>query len=123
MRTGSLLSGAALLAITAAVHSLLGERRLLQPVLRRPAGLLASSDLARFVLRFAWHLTSLTWLVLAIVLTTLALQPASMLKSTATATGIAFTFAGTFDAIASRGRHVGWPLLMGIGVVALLAAV
>jgi hypothetical protein len=38
------------------------------------------------------------------------------------ATGVAFTTAGIFDAIGSRGRHVGWPLLTAIGVASLLAA-
>jgi hypothetical protein len=122
MRESFLLLAAALLLITAAAHSLLGERRLLQPLLRHPAGPLASSSLARFVLRFAWHLTSLTWFVLAIVLLAFASQPAHAFQYAALATGVAFTAAGVFDAIGSRGRHVGWPLLAAIGVASLLAA-
>jgi hypothetical protein len=34
---------------------------------------------------------------------------------------VAFTGVGLFDAVASRGRHIGWPLLTGIGVAALLS--
>jgi hypothetical protein len=112
---------AALLVLTAIVHSTLGERRLLKPLLAHASGILASS-LARFVLRFAWHLTSLSWLVLASILLTLGFQPEHALAGALAATGVAFTTAGIFDAIGSRGRHVGWPLLTAIGVASLLAA-
>jgi hypothetical protein len=36
-------------------------------------------------------------------------------------TGAAFTGVGLFDLICSRGRHVGWPLLTGIGIAVLLS--
>jgi hypothetical protein len=34
---------------------------------------------------------------------------------------VAFTGIGLFDAVATRGRHVGWPLLTAIGIAALLS--
>jgi hypothetical protein len=115
-----LVASAALLALTAIVHSVLGERYLLKPLFRQTHGILASS-LARFVLRFAWHLTSLSWLVLAIILLAFQFQSAQAMSIALLATGIAFTIAGVFDAFGSRGRHIGWALLTGIGVAALLA--
>jgi hypothetical protein len=111
---------AALLIATAAVHSLLGERLLIAPLLARGEGILAGK-LARFVLRFAWHLTSLSWAVLALILIQLVHDPVSARWWAAASTGAAFTGAGLFDLIYSRGRHLGWPLLTGVGVAAFLS--
>ena len=120
MSDGLLCTAAILLVITAFAHSVLGERRLIGPVLARREGVLAS-DLARVVLRFAWHLTSVTWAILALILVQLARDPATARFWAAVGTGVAFTGVGLFDAIATRGRHVGWPLLAAIGIAALLS--
>jgi len=98
-----------------------GELRLLKPLLAHRKGVLASVP-GRFVLRFAWHLTSLSWLVLAVILLLLCFQPEHALEGALVIAGISFVAAGVFDAICSRGRHIGWPLLTAIGVAALLAA-
>ena len=120
MSDGLLCTAAVLLVITAFVHSVLGERRLIGPLLARREGVLAS-DLARFVLRFVWHLVSVNWAILALILVQLARDPATARFWAAVGTGVGFTGAGLFDAIATRGRHVGWPLLAGIGIAALLS--
>jgi hypothetical protein len=114
------VAGAALLILTSIVHSTLGERHLLKPLYRQTSGILAS-NLARFIFRFAWHLTSLTWLVLAVILLAFQFQPAHAMSIALIATGAAFTAAGVFDAFGSRGRHIGWPLLTAIGIAASLA--
>jgi len=80
-----------------------------------------TEELSRVVLRFAWHLTSVTWAILALILVQLARDPATARFWAAAGTGVAFTGVGLFDAIATRGRHVGWPLLAGIGIAALLS--
>jgi hypothetical protein len=116
------LVAAMLLMVTACVHSVLGERRLIGPLVARRDGILAS-DLARFVLRFAWHLTSVTWLALGLILVQLVRNPATVRVWAVAAIGVAFTGVGLFDAVASRGRHIGWPLLAGIGIAALLSLV
>jgi hypothetical protein len=115
-----LATAAGLLIFTAFVHSLLGERRLMGPLLARREGVLASG-LARFILRFVWHLLSISWIVLALILAQLIRDPSTARHWAAAGTGVAFTGAGLFDAVASRGRHIGWPLLTGIGIVALLS--
>jgi len=120
MSNGLLLVAAMLLMVTAFVHSVLGERRLIGPLVARRDGIL-SSDLARLILRFAWHLTSVTWLVLGLILVQSVRNPATARLWAAAATGVAFAGVGLFDAVASRGRHVGWPLLTGIGIAALLS--
>jgi hypothetical protein len=117
---GLLITASVLLVFTTFAHSLLGERRLIGPLLARREGVLAS-ELARVVLRFAWHLTSVTWLVLALILVRLVRDPATVRLWAAAGTGVAFTGVGLVDAVASRGRHVGWPLLTAIGIAALLS--
>ncbi|MGA2003456.1 MAG: hypothetical protein ABSG70_08745 [Terriglobales bacterium] len=114
------LLAAMLLMVTASVHSVLGEQRLIRPLFARREGILAS-ELARFVLRFAWHLTSITWLVVGLILVQLVRSPTTARFWAVAATGVAFTGVGLFDAVASRGRHIGWPLLTGIGVATLLS--
>ncbi len=109
---------AALLLLTAAAHSLLGERRLIGPLTRGGQGLLAS-PYARFVLRAAWHVTSLSWIVLAVALVATTAFPGPATDYTLLATGTAFTAAGVIDVIGSKGRHIGWPLLLAIGLTAL----
>jgi hypothetical protein len=122
-----LIISVSLLGLTAAVHSLLGERRLLRPLLRKTdpgqTNVILNSTLGRFLIRFAWHLTSLSWLVLAASLLTLQFQPEQALRNTLVATGVVFTAAGIFDAFGSKGRHIGWPLLTAIGIAALMATI
>jgi hypothetical protein len=120
MPNGLVLVAAVLLIVTAFVHSVLGERRLIGLLIARRDGILAS-DLARFILRFAWHLTSVTWLVLGLILIQFVRNPTTARFWAVAATGVAFTGIGVFDAVATRGRHVGWPLLAGIGIAALLS--
>jgi hypothetical protein len=120
MSNGLLFTAAVLLVVTAFAHSVLGERRLIGPLLARREGVLASG-LARVILRFAWHLTSLTWAVLALILVQLVRDPATARFWAAAGTGVAFTSIGLYDAVATRGRHVGWPFLTAIGIAALLS--
>jgi hypothetical protein len=103
MSNGLLFTAAVLLVVTAFAHSVLGERRLIGPMLARREGVLAS-DLVCVILRFAWHLTSVTWVVLALILVQLVRNPATARVWAAAGTGVAFTGIGLFDAVASRGR-------------------
>jgi len=117
---GLIFTAAVLLLVTAFAHSFFGEKRLIGPMLRSQEGVLAN-DLARVIIRFAWHLTSMTWIVLALILVRLVREPATLRLWVAAGTGVAFTCAGLVDAVASRGRHLGWPLLTAIGILALFS--
>ena len=83
------------------------------------AGWLANSH--SFSFAFAWHLTSVTWAVLALILIQLVRDAVTARWWAAASTGVVFTAVGLFDAIYSRGRHAGWPLPAGIGLAALLS--
>jgi len=116
-----LILAAGLIVITLAIHSILGERRLIGPILADRSGVLASA-LARAVVRFAWHLTSAIGFIVAVSLVAIALRPTSVSAVLTLATATVFITAGLVDAIGSQSRHIGWPLLVLIGLAALLAA-
>lgn len=113
---------AGLLVLTGIVHSLLGEWRLITPLLRARRGILAS-DQARFLLRLTWHGFSVLMVLLALILLAMVWRPEAVLQVTLGATGAAFLTFGLVDVVATRGRHIGWPLLTAIGAVALIALV
>ena len=109
---------AALILLTMAVHSLLGQKRLITPLLGSDEGILGR-PLARFLIPFAWHLTSAIGCIVAAILLAWAWAPEHARTVGIAATGIIFTAAGIYDAVGSRGEHIGWPLLVAIGATAL----
>ena len=118
-----LLMAAALCAITALVHSIAGEQRLIGPLLASDNGALAdplAHPLARQVARFAWHWTSVLWLLVGGFL---ALSAYGHIESYGLllAVGISHVAMGIADAFLTRGQHIGWPLITIIGVLTLLA--
>src|SRR6516164_368095 len=98
---------AILILSTALVHSVVGEKRLITPLLAmRHEGIL-KSDLSRVLIRLAWHITSLSWLVLAAILVSFVLNKGEAFHCSLFAVGISFTAAGIYDAFASKGKHIG----------------
>jgi hypothetical protein len=108
------LSAAAMI-LTALAHSVVGEMRLIGPLLARRIDLL--SGYRASLVRAAWHFTSLLMVVTALVVGWPG-TPAPLVKIT----GVLWLFAGVLDAILTRGKHVGWPLLSAAGVLALVGA-
>ncbi len=109
---------AALILLTMAVHSLLGQKRLIQPMLDIDQGVLAR-PLARFLIPFAWHLTSAIGCIVAAILLAWAWAPDHARTIGLAATATVFTAAGVYDAVGSRREHIGWPLLSAIGLIAI----
>jgi hypothetical protein len=121
-----LYCAAALAALTAVVHSAVGERRILGPVLDagEPGPRILKSPLARSILRFAWHFTSISWLAVAAVFVILAGLPAPVqTRAIVIVLGGSFVLMAVISVAISRGRHIGWPLLAAIGLTALAALV
>ncbi|WP_422061105.1 hypothetical protein [Sphingopyxis sp.] len=107
---------AAFMATTALVHGFLGERRLIQPLLTLDQGIM-NVDLARKVFRLAWHALSLLMLVSAASV----VWPGTP-QSLILVIGAAWTATGLFDAVYTRGKHIGWPFLTGSGIFAIIGA-
>lgn len=122
MTNPTLLLAAVLAVVLGGVHSWLGERRLIGPLLDpdRREGLLARSAFSRQVLRFAWHLTSVAWWGMGAVLALLAVSPLDTQGRLAVA-AVAGTFlvTGAVILITSKGRHLAWPVFVAIAGLSL----
>jgi hypothetical protein len=106
---------ALVMALTAIAHSIVGEKRLIGPLLALKIDLL--SGYRANLVRFAWHFTSLLMIVTAL----LVAWPGTPVLLI-TITGAMWLVAGVGDAILTRGKHIGWPLLSAAGLLALLGA-
>jgi hypothetical protein len=104
-----------LLAMTMCVHSVMGQRRLVRPLLDEGAGVMRH-PLARFIVPFAWHLTSFIGLIVAAILFAWAWAPDQARTVGLAMAGIVFTASGIIDAVGSRGKHIGWPPLTLVGL-------
>ena len=107
---------AAFMVTTAGVHSVLGYRRLIVPLLRRREGPL-SDALTRRIIRFAWHATAVLMLISAA-----AVAWPGTPKQLIIVIGLSWLATGLFDAAYTKGRHIAWPALSGAGILALIGA-
>lgn len=108
---------------TGIIHSWLGERRLIGPLLspHKRTGLLEKSWFSRQVLRFAWHLTTVAWWGLAAIMAGLSMTPlndqSSMVLIIVAVTMLATGMATLFF---TRGRHLAWPIFLTIAALCML---
>lgn len=110
----ALLGSAALIVATAAIHSVLGERRVISRVRSIDPAVL-SPRLAR-MLAFTWHVASVYMLLTAATVA----WPGSP-RSLVRLIGATYLALGFIALWRSRGRHVSGPLFTGAGVLALVA--
>lgn len=120
LQQAALTLSSLLIVMTMCVHSALGQRRLMRPLLNEGHGVM-QRPLARFIVPFAWHLTSFIGLIVASILFAWAWAPDQALTTGLAMTGLVFTVSGVWDAIGSKGQHVGWLPLTLIGLCALAA--
>ena len=110
----------ALIFVLGAAHSYLGERYLLSRLLRRDnlPKLLGGTAFTKRTLRFAWHVTTVAWWGLAVLL-------AQAADGQLTAIDVARTIGWTAILSAllplafTRGRHLSWIVMLVIGALAL----
>ena len=107
---------AAVLALAIGVaHSWLGERYVLMRLFRRQniPHLFGSDDFTKRTLRFAWHLTTVSWFGAAALLLILASSPldasARLLSRAIAAT---FLVSAVIALVGSRGRHLSWAVFL-----------
>lgn len=122
MINSALVMAAVLAIVLGVVHSWLGERRLIGPLLAPDTreGVLARSAFSRSVLRFAWHITSVAWWGMGAVLALLATMPLDAQgKLAVAAIAVTFLITGIVILITSRGRHLAWPVFVAIAGLSL----
>jgi len=124
MTQTTLLLLAALLAFAVGLaHSVLGEKYILIRLFRRPdlPKLFGDATFTARTLRFAWHLTTIAWWGFGAML---VLASRGLLSARNTLLVLAATMAATavMILVASRGRHLAWPVFLAIAIVSLWAA-
>ena len=126
MNSVMIYAAAILVTITAGAHSILGERRLIGPLLstyQSEPGVL-QNELARRILRYAWHATSLSWIAAAAILIIAGtLLPLPQGRLIVLVIGVSFLVMALVSITISRGRHIGWPFLAASGIAALGALI
>ena len=104
------------------IHSWLGERILLGPLLAegRRAGLLEKSAFARNVLRFAWHITTIAWWGMGAVLLAFSrMTPDAGMRTGLIILAGTFFLTGVIVLTVSRGRHLAWPVFLAIAALSI----
>lgn len=112
-----------LLLLVSVAHSYLGERYILIRLFKRGnlPKLFGNDDFTKRTLRFAWHLTSVTWIGFAAIL--LALAEPNFNKLTVLYI-IAVTFAIHFIValVGSKAKHLSWILFAVVSALTVVAA-
>lgn len=114
-----LYAAAALIAALGIAHSILGERFILIRLLRRDnlPKLFGGTEFTARTLRFAWHLTTILALCLALLLIQLAGRASA--PNLASTIGLALIVAGVLPLVYTRGRHLSWVVLFVSGGLCL----
>lgn len=120
-----LVSAAVLAVAIGAAHSILGERYLIRPILRRTdlPRLFGDDSFTRQTLRYGWHLATVAWLGLAAVMLVLS----GALPAVRVGDGVIFAIALTFlvntilAVVVTRGRHLSWVVFAAMTALCLLA--
>jgi hypothetical protein len=105
------------------VHSVLGERYLLTRLFKHECfpKIFKKTEFAARTIRFAWHITSIAWWGFAAILIQFAQGSASM-PGIAQAIAVTFIATGLVALIASRAKHLAWPVFLAIGAIAFYAS-
>lgn len=111
-----LLTAAALFVLVSGLHSILGERFILRAPLTMSWPNPQSERFKKQTLRFAWHLTSLTWLGVAVVILG---SPSSLTLDALSAVAL---LSGVLVLVASRAAHLAWPIFLSIATVLQVGA-
>ena len=110
-----LWSAVALIVLLGLVHSVLGERYILTRLFRRDLPkLFGSDDFTKRTLRFAWHLTTVVWWGVAVVLIVLATDDVQAAFDVLAATALVSAIVAL---VGSRGRPLAW-----VGCLVIAAA-
>ena len=116
-----LITAAVGLCAVGLAHSYLGERYILIRLFRRDnlPRLRGSDVFTKNTLRFAWHLTTVAWWGAAAALLALGVGSPRLAVQCLSVT---FLLTALVAVVASRGRHLAWPVFLLIGIAAWLGA-
>ena len=102
------------MVVTAVIHSVAGEKRIIGP-LSQVDSPITRNQRSQKIFRSAWHLTSLFMVVFGAVVAWPG-TPDGVIRLI----GGVWLLIGLFSLISSRGTHVGWPSLSAAGIFAIV---
>lgn len=116
-------AAAVCLFLVGLMHSYLGGRNLIAPLMKSPdfPVVLGSQRNGRLTLYFGWHALTLFWWAQAIVLVAITVRPALVIPTTLLSLAVACAIMGGLALIVSRGRHLSWMFFLPISVLLLIA--
>ena len=118
-----LQAAAILIFLLGLAHSILGERYILVRLFKRDnlPKVLGSTEFTARTLRFAWHVTTITWWGLAAILWHGASDPLSP-HFVIRVIGYTSIVCGLLPLLYTRGRHLSWLVFFAIGALCVLAS-
>lgn len=111
-------------------HSILGERYIISRLFRRTEipKLFGSDWFTKRTIRFAWHLTTVAWFGLAVIMLILADRIGSgpdgasdLARDVGVVIAVVFAASSVIAAGASRLKHFAWPLFGAVAVLIWVA--
>ncbi|WP_169544404.1 hypothetical protein [Sneathiella aquimaris] len=120
-----LVLAAVLLFSVGLMHSLLGGRRLISPILARSdlPIILGSVRNTRLTLWVGWHILTLFWWGQAIVLIVIEVAPAYVAMATLLTLAFSSFVAGVLAIILSQAKHRSWIMFLPLAFIAFYAAI
>lgn len=117
-----LFISACLIVIVAAIHSLLGEKLIIKPVLKLELPHILGNDfLTKRTLRFAWHLMSVAAFGFAAILFFYSFRLINdQSVMTVIIISVVFVVSSLVSAIVAHGRHFSWWAFLLIGILTWL---
>lgn len=116
-----LIAAALLIVLLGLAHSVLGERYILRRLFRRQdlPPLFGSDGFTTRTLRFAWHLTTVVWWGIAVLLLALG---SGQVRGALIVLGATSLASAVVAGLGSRGRHPAWFVFLLIAVAIWLGA-
>ncbi len=115
-----LLIASALTIFVSLMHSILGGRRLIEPILAMNGLPVILGDIAhtKLTLRAGWHLLSLMWWGIAAMLAYLHFSTDAAGEVFLWIVSILFGVSGAIALIFSRGAHLSWIFFLPVAMIA-----
>jgi hypothetical protein len=117
-----LLMAALLIFATGCAHSYLGERYILMRLFKRDGlpKLFAGTEFTAGTLRFAWHITTVAWWAIALLLFMASRGPLSSALVLQVIAGAAVVSAA-LPLFFTKGRHLSWVVFLLVAALVLLS--
>ncbi len=95
------------------VHSILGEKTVIGPLMTRDT----APPYIKRLMRVGWHITTLFWFAIAAQFLAMHFYPAQSRKSFILIMAVTFGISALIALFASKGKHISW---IGFGTLSIL---